>query len=143
MAIGGMSAGGMAALARLCRPHDFRCAAVEATSGSWVHQQHREMFEGRAPEEIAALNPIANLDGWREIPVQAIHSRLDEWVAFEGQRVFFEALRARAEHVDRIELVVYEETGAPFEHAGFGRHAADAKNRQRDFCARWLNAAPA
>jgi hypothetical protein len=60
MAIGGMSAGGMAALARLCRPHPFVCASVEATSGSWRHQQHlgREMFREVDEAEIAELNPL-------------------------------------------------------------------------------------
>ena len=35
MGIGGMSAGGMAALRRLCEPHEFKCAAVECTTG-WL-----------------------------------------------------------------------------------------------------------
>ncbi len=138
VAIGGMSAGGMAALARLCRPHSFRCAAVEASSGSWGHQRHRAMFAGRAPEDLARDEPVTNLDGWREIPVQAIHCRADTWVSFEGQSAFIDALRTRYADPALIEFVVYDETGAPFEHAGFGRFAADAKNRQRDFIARHL-----
>jgi len=138
LAIGGMSAGGMVALSRLCREHPFRCAAVEASSGSWAHQRHREMFEGRPAAEIAAADPIAHLDDWREIPLQAIHSRLDMWVPFDGQASFVEALRARYAQPEQIDFVIYDQTGAPFEHAGFGRLAADAKNRQRDFFTRHL-----
>jgi dipeptidyl aminopeptidase/acylaminoacyl peptidase len=138
LAIGGMSAGGMAALARLCRDHPFVCTAVEAATGSWEHQRHRAMFEGRTDACIARDSPIENLDAWREIPVQAIHSRRDTWVSFDGQEAFLDALRRRYADPDVIDLVLYEETGAPFEHAGFGRMAADAKNRQRDFLGRWL-----
>ncbi|MCP3904765.1 MAG: alpha/beta fold hydrolase [Planctomycetes bacterium] len=141
MAIGGMSAGGMAALSRLCREHDFRCAAVEASTGSWEQQRHREMFEGRPASEIARGNPIEHLGGWREIPLQAIHSRLDMWVAFDGQAAFIEALRERYDAPEDVEFVVYDRTGAPFEHAGFGRLSSDAKNRQRDFFALHLPSA--
>ncbi len=39
-----------------------------------------------------------------------------------------------SEQPARISSFVYDErTGAPFEHAGFGRFASDAKNRQREF----------
>jgi len=136
--IGGMSLGGMAALARLTRPHAFAAASVEATTGSWAHQREREMFEPAAPDDVRRLEPIQNLDGWREIPLQAFHSRLDEWVAYEGQETFIEALRARYEDPSMVEFVVYDRTGAPNEHAGFGRKATDAKARQTDFFRRWL-----
>jgi dienelactone hydrolase len=138
IAIGGISAGGRAALARLCRPHPFVCASVEATSGSWLHQRHREMFQGRSEAEINQLNPIAHLDHWREIPLQAIHSKGDEWVSIEGQQAFINALRQRYRSPSLIEFIQYEQTGAPGEHIGFGRMAADAKERQREFFARWL-----
>jgi alpha-beta hydrolase superfamily lysophospholipase len=138
VAIGGMSAGGMSALARLCAPHPFVCASVEATTGSWNFQRTRRMFRDRDDDEISMHDPIANLAGWRQIPVQAFHSRRDEWVAFDGQRAFIEALRERYTDDGIIDFVVYEETGAPYEHAGFGRLAADAKDRQRTFLHRWL-----
>lgn len=140
IAIGGMSAGGMAALARLCQPHRFACASVEATTGSWRHQQQlgREMFRNVDDAEIARHNPIETLDGWREIPLQAIHARRDEWVSFEGQKAFVEVLRTRYRHPSLIEFVEYERTGAPGEHIGFGKLAADAKDRQRDFLKQWL-----
>jgi len=138
LAIGGMSAGGMATLVRLTRDHPFVCAAVEATSGSWAHQQRRAMFRGRADDEIDRYNPILHLDTWRGIPFQAIHAEHDEWVSVEGQREFIEALRNRYDDPSVIEFITYEHTGAPNEHSGFGRMSADAKNRQRDFLARWL-----
>lgn len=136
--IGGMSAGGMATMVRLCRAHSFTCASVEATSGSWEHQRRRAMFRNRNEGEIAAHNPIEHLDHWRVIPFQALHAEHDEWVDVDGQRAFIDALRQRSGDPSLIELITYEHTGAPHEHAGFGTHSADAKNRQRDFLARWL-----
>jgi dienelactone hydrolase len=138
LAIGGVSAGGMATLARLCRPHPFRCASVEATTGSWLHQSEREMFRDRPAEEIAALDPIRNLGEWREIPLQALHARGDEWVPLAGQQAFIDALRTKYADPSLIEFVVYDRTGAPNEHQGFGRMAADAKDRQRNFLRHWL-----
>lgn len=138
LAIGGMSAGGMATLVRLTRDHPFRCASVEATSGSWRHQQDRPMFHDMTRAEIDRDNPMANLDGWREIPFQAIHARHDEWMNVEGQAAFINALRERAPDPALIEFTLYDRTGAPNEHAGFGRKAADAKTRQLEFFRRWL-----
>lgn len=135
VAIGGMSAGGMATLARLCRPHPFRVATIEATTGSWRWQRERAMFQ---PEIVERLNPIDHLDRWRELPILALHARHDEWVALAGQEEFLEALRARYERPDLVELVVFDRTGAPAEHAGFGRHAATAKDTQLQFLSRWL-----
>lgn len=135
LAIGGMSAGGMAALIRLTRPHPFLCASVESTTGSFEHQRHREMF---ISDLARAMNPIDHLDAWREIPLQAIHTRTDEWVAFEGQQAFVDALRARYQRPELVELVACQNTGAPNEHAGFGRFALDAKQRQLEFFERHL-----
>jgi dipeptidyl aminopeptidase/acylaminoacyl peptidase len=137
-AIGGMSLGGMAALARLTRPHSFRCATVEATTGSWARQKDREMFRNRVAEETRALEPILHLEHWREIPLQALHARHDEWVSFEGQQEFIDALLDRYADPSLIDFIIYEETGAPHEHIGFGRKAADAKSRQTAFLRRWL-----
>ncbi|MGI9014319.1 MAG: alpha/beta hydrolase family protein [Phycisphaerales bacterium] len=138
--IGGMSLGGMTALARLTTPHRFRCAAVEATSGSWQHQRGREMFRSADVDAVASLDPITNLDGWREIPLLALHTIGDEWVAYDGQKAFIDALRTRSRHPERIEFHTWQDTGAPFEHAGFGRYAADAKNLQTAFLSRYLKA---
>jgi len=138
MGIGGMSAGGMATIARLCTSHPFQCASVEATTGSWMHQRRRAMFRDQPEDVILAKDPIRKLDSWRELPFQAIHSRADEWVSFEGQQEFIAALQARYAQPELVELIAYDSTGAPNEHAGFGRMAADAKDRQRDFFVRWL-----
>lgn len=133
--IGGMSAGGMATLARLCRPHRFACAAVECTTGSWRWQTN--IVRGD-PGTLASLNPVGNLDGWRPIPLLVLHNRLDGWVPLEGQEEFLAALRKRYDDASRITVHVYDETGAPYEHAGFGRMGADAKDRFTAFVARCL-----
>ena len=135
--IGGMSAGGMAALARLCTEHPFCCASVEATSGSWRHRSHRPTFRDRS-REGSPCDPIEPLDGWREIPLQVFHGRYDEWVPVESQQAFLDALGKRYRDPGLIEFIRYDRTGALYEHAGFGRMAADAKNRQSSFFARWL-----
>ena len=124
--IGGMSAGGMVALSRLCHPHRFACAAVECTTGSWRWQTN--LMRGD-PGTLAKLNPVGNLDGWRPIPLLMMHNRLDEWVPLEGQEEFLAALSKRYDDPSMVTLHVYEKTGAPNEHAGFGRMGADAKDR--------------
>ena len=133
--IGGMSAGGMAAMVRLTRPHGFRAALTECSTGSWRWQAHRAMFE---PGRAARLDPIGHLDGWRDIPFLALHNAGDEWVDVAGQREFVAALRARSADPGRIEMHEYGPTGAPNEHAGFGRMAADAKDRGTAFFLRHL-----
>ncbi|MEI6475162.1 MAG: alpha/beta fold hydrolase [Planctomycetota bacterium] len=137
-ALGGMSAGGMAALVRLTRPHSFDAAVVECTTGSWRWQQHRAMFDAA---RVAAMNPIDHLTDWREIPFLALHNSEDEWIPVDGQREFIEALRARAILPEHVQFHVYGPTGAPFEHAGFGRMASDAKERVTAFLTHSLTAA--
>jgi dipeptidyl aminopeptidase/acylaminoacyl peptidase len=139
MGVGGMSLGGMAALGRLTRPHSFRCASVEATIGDWSKGTNRSEFERRVPQRALALEPITHLDAWREIPLQAIHAKQDAWVPFESQALFIAALRRNYRDSALIDFVQYDRTGAPHEHIGFGRMAANAKDRQRDFFARWLS----
>ena len=134
LAIGGMSAGGMATLIRLCSPHRFRAACVECTTGSFAWQRHRAMFDA---QRAARLDPITHLDGWRAIPLLVLHNELDAWIAVDGQREFVDALRTRG-HAALVEMHVYGETGAPHEHSGFGRFAADAKDRQTAFLLKHL-----
>lgn len=133
LGIGGMSAGGMAALRRLCDPHLFRCAAVEATCGAlgelyapgrWRHAHD--------PERVRRLDPSAHLEGWRAIPLLALHAETDRVVAWEIQRGFLARLPGP------IEVRTWRDTGAPDEHAGFGRFANDAKNAQVEFLVRGL-----
>ena len=135
MAIGGMSMGGMVALVRLCRPHRFRAAILEATSGNWRVQHQRQFFDHESADR---LDPIAHLDRWREIPVLAVHSRGDEWVDFEGQSAFLDEVRRRASRPEDVELMALEETGAPHEHLGFGRRTNEVKNRELEFLSRHL-----
>jgi alpha-beta hydrolase superfamily lysophospholipase len=151
LAIGGMSAGGMIALRRLCdpRPHEFRCASVEGTTGA-LSRLYLEPEGGRRwpvrhdPEQVQRLDPLAHLDAFAPIPLLALHSEADELVPWPTQRTFLEAL---AEHYRRrgadpalIGVMTWPETGAPREHLGFGRFSNEAKNAQTEFLARWLNA---
>lgn len=135
LALGGMSAGGMATMVRLCRPHRFVCACLEATTGSWRWQRGRGMHRD---DFVQRLNPIDHLSAWRDIPLLALHAIHDEWVNIEGQREFIEALRRRSARPETIELIEFDRTGAPFEHAGFGRLGAQAKDIQVEFLKRWL-----
>jgi dienelactone hydrolase len=139
MAIGGMSAGGMATLRRLCDAHPFRCAAVESTAGDFSQMAYTERY----PRDIVdRLDPVRHLVGWRPIPLLALHSETDQWVPVRAIRNLVERLRERYsdEGADpaQIELITWPETGAPYEHAGFGRVANDAKNAQVAFFERWL-----
>lgn len=146
LGIGGMSAGGMVTLRRLCEPHPFRCAAVEATSGNLEALYHPETGRpwpvNHPQDRIAAFDPMEHLSGWKPIPLIVLHSEADRLVPITGQRQFIEALRAHysAEGADPalIQWVTWPQTGAPDEHIGFGRFSNDAKNAQTDFFKRWL-----
>ncbi len=130
--LGGMSAGGMVSMVRLCRAHAFMGALLESTTGDWSARVAGAQWP---MDLVRALNPIDHLAAWREIPVLAIHSELDQWVPIDGQRRFLDALRSRAAHPEHIELLAFESTGAPFEHSGFGRMGAVAKDAGTAF---WL-----
>ena len=139
-AIGGMSLGGMITLARLCRPHPFRAAIVEAASGNWSFQEQRQFQDQVA---VADLDPIRHLANWREIPLLAVHCKADEWVFWEGQRAFLDALRTRSRKPELVEELVLEHTGAPFEHLGFGKAANDVRLTEIDFLKRTIGSEPA
>ena len=131
--IGGMSAGGMVTLARLCKPHNYLAASVEATTGNWRSPGRMPMLQASEAVAIASADPIDHLDDWQEIPLQAVHCRADEWVSFDGQKAFIQALQDRYEDPELIQFTVYEKTGALHEHAGFGRFSAEVKEHQRLF----------
>ncbi|MEM1071353.1 MAG: alpha/beta fold hydrolase [Planctomycetota bacterium] len=142
--IGGMSAGGMVALRRLCDSHTFVCAAVESTTG-WLAELYdptlTETPPCRAdhdPAVIEPIDPMRHLNTWRPIPLLVLHSEADETVPFLGMRAFTDKLRGQYDHPAEIELVTWPETGAPSEHAGFGRVAAEAKSIQTEFLVRHL-----
>jgi uncharacterized protein len=141
LGIGGMSAGGMAVLRRLCDPHRFRCASVEATTGDLAGLYHptsgRPWPVAHPAARVAPLDPMQNLERWRTIPLLIAHSESDRLIPFETMARFLSALR---EHYGRagadpaqIELRSWQETGAPDEHMGFGRFSNDAKNAQTSF----------
>lgn len=130
--MGGMSAGGMAAIVRGCTAHDFRGLLLESTTGDWEGQRGRASFR---PEIVARLNPITHLSHWTDCPVLALHSALDELVPIVAQRRFIDAIRARSANPQSIQLHAYERTGAPYEHMGFGKMAIDAKDRATKFVA--------
>lgn len=144
IALGGMSAGGMATLRRLCDPHPFTCAAVEATSGSLVDMYHAH--DGSLPKHpldtLTPLDPMQHLATWRPIPLLALHTEADRLVPISAQRRFIDALRghydAHGADPAMIEFVTWPETGAPEEHAGFGRFANDAKTAQVEYLVKHL-----
>jgi len=146
--IGGMSLGGMVALRRLCEPHAFACAAVESTTG-WLGDLYfgGDRASDHPPERVRALEAVSHLDGWRPIPILSLHSEADETVPYAGQAAFLDRLRERyeAEGADPalVESVTWPETGAPQEHAGFGKKGTEAKNVQVEFLARALGVADA
>lgn len=137
-ALGGMSAGGMASILRLNKPHQFRATILEATMGQWRRQRGHTMFQALTDEEFAALNPADHLSQWAEIPLLAFHSRHDEWVPFAAQEEFIARLKSRYTNPDLIEFIAFDHTGAPKEHMGFGRQSAFVKEVQVDFLARVL-----
>ena len=138
-AIGGMSAGGIAAIERLCKPHPFKVAVLEATSGDLWPMRDAPLCKGLSDEAFQKSNPIEQLDGWTNIPLVAFHSRHDQWMPFKAQESFIRALEARSEYPDEIEFVTFDRTGAPYEHIGFGRESAFVKEVQVEFVAKHLN----
>ena len=112
---------------------------MEASTGNWAAQAHRPMFQPLTPEALQSEDPMARLATWTPIPVLAQHSRLDEWIRFEGQSAFLEALREHnAGHP--VDLQAYDRTGAPKEHIGFGKYGGQAKDLCRDFLLRIFGA---
>lgn len=137
LAIGGMSAGGMVTLRRLGDAHPFVCAAVESTAGDFSKMPR---YSERYGEDlINEFDPIRHLESWRTVPLLGLHSEKDEWVPVEAIRSLFDALGPRYEEAGvELTLRTWPETGAPYEHAGFGKVAAEAKDAQLDFFRRHL-----
>ena len=164
LAIGGMSAGGMAALRRLCDPHPFIAAAVEGTTGCLEDlylptpgptpdetppdqtlpddaTDHRA--QSTAPREaIRAVDAAAHIATWRPIPLLMLHSETDRVIPFALAQRFARLARTRSYQAGAdpalVQLRSWPETGAPDEHAGFGRVAAEAKTAQVEFFQRTL-----
>jgi alpha-beta hydrolase superfamily lysophospholipase len=148
VALGGMSLGGMVTLRRLCDPHGFLCAAVEATSGNLggLYFDAGEPREGWPVEhdraDVARVDPMEHLGGFCPVPLLALHSETDEMVPWDVQRVFLHRLSERYREAGSdpalIEVTTWPETGAPSEHVGFGRLSNEAKALQAGFLGRVL-----
>ncbi|MCL4220129.1 MAG: alpha/beta fold hydrolase [Phycisphaerales bacterium] len=148
MGIGGMSMGGMVALRRLCEPHPFVAAAVDASCGNLSELYFPadgspgpwKVSHDRA--EVARVDPSQHLAGWTPIPLLAVHSRGDRVVPWQAQEKFLDQLADHYRQVGAdpglIERCVFDKTGAAMEHLGFGTHATEAKNTQAEFLARHL-----
>ena len=132
IAIGGMSAGGMAAIARLCRPHRFRAAMMLATTGDWTSLAAWSSMDTPQRAHLELANPIEHLSHWRPIPVLGVHCRADAWIPWTGQQRFLQAISSLGPP-GLVKVEQFEETGAPFEHVGFGRYAAHVKEAERAF----------
>lgn len=141
-AIGGMSMGGMITLRRLCEPHPFKCAAVEATMGDlfglyFPAEEDNPVRVRHSEESVAAVDTVHHLDGFEPLPLLVLHCEADEMAPWKVQSRFIERLRehylARGASPDDIEVQTWPETGAPSEHAGFGRFSNDAKILQTAF----------
>ena len=144
LAIGGMSAGGMVTLRRLCDRHPFKGACIEGTTGNLAGLYFPEPGTPtrvwpttHSHKEVSRVDPQERLEGFAPIPLLALHNEGDSMVPIAGQRVFLDELRGhyQSKQADPglIELRTFENTGAPGEHAGFGKFANDAKNLQLAF----------
>lgn len=143
IALGGMSAGGMATLRRICDAHPFVAAHVEGTTGDLrglYASGPSPMRANHEPGVIAALDPSQHLAGFRPIPLQALHATGDRVVAISLQRGFLDRLRAHysaaGADAGMVTLVEFSDTGAPEEHAGFGRSGHAAKEAMVEFLRR-------
>jgi len=157
MGLGGMSAGGMVTLRRLCEGHDFRCAAVEGTTGwlealyypaqSGLGERALHRWSHQPPiQRLRELDPAAHLSTFEPLPLLWLHSEADAVVPIAVMRGFVEKLaehyRQRGVSAALIEAHTWPTTGAPEEHVGFGKVSNDAKNIQTAFLVRHLGATP-
>lgn len=149
LALGGMSAGGIVTLRRLCDVHPFRCAAVESTAGdltAWYRASSEAGLARPSADAITHIDPMRHLAGWRPIPLLALHSEADQVAPLTCLMPLIERLRAHygAQSADPSTLVVkaWPITGAPDEHSGFGRVAAEAKTILVAFLERHLGLSP-
>jgi hypothetical protein len=152
--IGGMSLGGMTALARLCSPHAFRACILECTTGWFEGLYLPSASESGArpwpvqhdPARVRSLDPMSRLEGFAPLPLLAMHSLADSVVPWRVQRTFLDALRSRYARLGvqptLIETRTWPTTGAPDEHSGFGKVASEAKSVFVDFASKALALPP-
>ncbi len=136
LALGGMSAGGMVTLRRLCDPHPYRCAVIESSCGDF-RAAAASPQDRWSVAHLEGLDPARHLETWRPIPLLALHSERDEVCPLVGVTAFLDALRPRyaAAGAEQVPLVLHTwpETGAPSEHAGFGRKSGEARRLLLEF----------
>jgi dienelactone hydrolase len=159
LALGGMSAGGMAALARLSGAvggqHRFVAGAVECTTGDFSGLYLGQSADGARtgvpawgvahdPEMVRRLDPGGRVGTFRPVPLLILHNELDEVIPIGLQEGFAQRLgaayAARGKDQGLIEWHAFGPNGSPQEHAGFGRLSNEAKNVQTAFLARVLGA---
>jgi alpha-beta hydrolase superfamily lysophospholipase len=156
IAIGGMSAGGMSALRRLCDPHTFVAGAVECTTGwlNWLYFQDVRLAAGdgdalparwiasHSREAVNGIDSVEHIHTFAPIPMLFLHPETDRVVPYRGLERFVELLRTRYRFLgaddDLLEVRTWRDTGAPEEHSGFGKYGNDAKNAQLEFLVRHL-----
>jgi hypothetical protein len=151
--IGGMSLGGMTALARLCSPHAFRGCMLECTTG-WFEGLYlpQRADSGARPwpvqhdaARVRSLDPLGRLPEFAPVPLLAMHSLSDAVVPWSVQRAFLDALRTHYARLGAppslIEVRTWPTTGAPDEHSGFGKVASEAKVVLVEFACRTLGLA--
>jgi predicted esterase len=141
VAIGGMSAGGMVALVRVCSlglENRFKAVVLEATTGDFASMRWPKV----SAERVEAMSPLNHVADMPTIPLLAVHSRLDEVVPYGPMAGFIEKVReeyaSRGVDADLAKLHAWDETGAPSEHMGFGRLTNDTKNMENEFLGEWL-----
>lgn len=151
--LGGMSAGGMATLRRICDGHDFIAAAVECTTGdlsalftpnpgSPTLSRRWDQAGDDAPARLDRLDPMPHLANMHPIPLLLLSTTTDQMVPYAAVTSYIDSLRAhyaaRGSLPALIEHRAWSNTGAPSEHAGFGKFGAEAKDVQVEFLRRQL-----
>lgn len=141
VAIGGMSAGGMVTLLRVCSlglENRFKAVVLEATTGDFASMHWPRV----SAERVEALSPVNHVADMPTVPMLAVHSKVDEVVPFGPMEAFIEKVREeyarRGVDPDLAKMHAWDETGAPSEHMGFGRVTNETKNLENGFLGEWL-----
>ncbi|MFI4853964.1 MAG: alpha/beta hydrolase family protein [Phycisphaerales bacterium JB065] len=141
VAIGGMSAGGMVTLLRVCSlglENRFKAVVLEATTGDFASMHWPRV----SAERVEALSPVNHVADMPTVPMLAVHSKADEVVPFGPMAAFIEKVREeyarRGVDPELARMHAWDETGAPSEHMGFGRVTNETKNLENGFLGEWL-----
>ena len=97
---------------------DRNANVVDEFCGAWSSKHLDRLLDYFTPDAVYTNIPI---DPPNE-GVEAIRKAVEGFIGMSEQ----------------IEFIRFERTGAPNEHAGFGKYAAEAKNRQVKFLRRHL-----